>query len=186
MTLINPVAGDPLRNWPIQNENNCNTIDTRVGSLAIQTYIPVITGSNENPNLGSTGVIAGFYYLIFDIVYTWGYFRFGGTGIDPGVGTYIVTTPFTMDSQFRVADTSGDGVQLGTGIVYDSSDVTKRQPCIVQARTLEQIQFNLGAEISTQTRAVSGEVSGSPGGVPLTWAADEGVNWTARYKRVTT
>lgn len=176
--MIDPVLSDLLRNWPSQNELNMNEVDQLVGPLGIQTYIPVLTALTTNPNLGTTGQITGFHYTILDIVVSWGFFRFGGAGINSGESTYLVTIPFVADNSLRAAADSGDGIHLGSGIVRDESNTSARQTCIVQLRDTSHIQFNLEAG-QTTSRAVSG----TSGGIPIVFADGDAVAWGIRYKK---
>jgi hypothetical protein len=179
LPLIDPIGGDFLKAWPGQNEHNLDLIDAKCGPPGVLTYIPVLTAAVTNPNLGTTGEIKGFYYLVLDFVFSWGYFKFGGSSINSGDSTYIVTLPFAADPIYIENSDAGNGFQLGNGIIYDDSSGTNRQPCVVQLRDSTHIFFNQYMEGTSSTRSVSG----SSGGIPIVWATGDYLTWQVRYKR---
>src|SRR5260370_37137024 len=94
LSLQTPAGINFIKDWSSQNAVNCDLMDAYAGPYAIQTYVPILTAVTTNPVLGSTGTITGFYYRLFDQIYTWGEFKFNGTGSNKGAGTYIITLPF--------------------------------------------------------------------------------------------
>jgi len=177
LSLVTPIGSNFIKDFPSQNAVNCNIIDAYAGPYAIQTYTPLLTAVTTNPVLGSTGTITGFYYSIFDQIYTWGEFKFNGTGSNKGAGTYIVTLPFKAKTVFPPSGFSGEGPILGSGMTYQVSSAVGRQPITVQLQTANTMMFNIKADSGFGSRAVSGT------DIPFAWANGDGVKWTARYQR---
>lgn len=176
-TLVTPNGATFLKDWPAANGVNCDDIDDYAGpclrSDALSTYTPNLTGSTADPTLGASGTIKGFYFKIFDQIYTWGEFRFK-TGFTAGTGDYIVTLPFAAKTLTAPSTTIGKGPILGAGHLWDASAAATRQPLIVQLRTATQIMF--GARNNASSRQVDNLSL-------ITWAIDDGISWSARYQR---
>jgi len=177
LSLETPAGANFIKDWSSQNSDNCETIDAYAGPYAIQTYIPILTAVTTPPVLGATGVITGFYYRIFDQIYSWGEFKFNGAGSNKGAGTYIITLPFKAKTVFPPSDLSGEGPVIGNGMTYQASLASGRQPVIVQLRTVNSMMFNIKADTAFGTRAVSGTDT------PFAWANGDGVKWFVKYQR---
>lgn len=72
----------------------------RVGSLERYAasgkfidYVPTLTGSTADPNLGATGTATGRYVRLGDLVYAVGDLRFLGAGAAAGTGDYRIGLP---------------------------------------------------------------------------------------------
>jgi hypothetical protein len=176
--LISPVGSDFLKNWPAQNAINSELLDAYAGPYAIQSYVPVLSATTTPPVLGTTNAfIVGFYYRLFDQIFTWGEFRFG-TGFNKGSGTYTISLPFEANSLIAANTGTGGGPTIGEGQVYDDSLASARQPVGVQLRTSTTIQFTMHHDTGFANRAVDGLDN------PITWAALDSIQWTARYQRL--
>lgn len=175
--LISPQGSDFMKDWPGQNAINCDSIDSYAGptllAQPLQSYTPALTAATTDPSLGTGGIITGFYYCIFDQVYTWGELRFK-TGLSVGSGNYIVTLPFPANTFKTPSVNIGAGPVIGSGQVWDNSVANSRFPVYVQLRTATQIMF--GNHNNATTRGVS-----DSGTIP--WAIDDGIAWSARYQR---
>jgi hypothetical protein len=179
LSLVTPVGSNFIKDWPSQNTVNCNAIDDYAGPCLtthpIQSYVPVLTGSTTNPIIGA-GTIKGFYYEIFDQIYTWGEFRYG-TGGNKGLGTYEISLPFPAKTVTPPNTGSGGGPILGGGFVWDASVVLGRMPVITQLRTATKIMFSVKMDSGGGGRAVDGA------DIPIPWTTPDGMSWFARYQR---
>jgi hypothetical protein len=169
-----------LKDFPEQNANNCDAIDSFAGAQclpthALGTYTPLLTASS-NPTLGTgTADIKGFYYKIFDWIWTWGYFRFG-TGFAIGFGDYIITLPFPAKTNLPISANIGRTPVLGSGYLWDESNAAARQPLSVQLRSTTEIDFGIRMNSGAADIVVGHNL-------PITWAIDDGIKWSARYQR---
>lgn len=181
LSLITPASSEFIKNFPSNNEINCDRIDAYakacLTSHPLKTYTPVLTASTTNPILGTGGVLLGYYYEIFNQIYTWGAFSFG-TGFDRGVGSYDISIPF----QAKVTSIVGGAlainpIPVGTGLVYDLSDTTQRQPVTANLRTSTLLTFQVRMGSAGASRRVGDFV-------PITFAQGDGIIWSARYQRL--
>src|SRR5215213_3743947 len=99
LSLLTPTGPNFIKDFPAANVVNLDRIDDYAApSLTthpLQTYTPVLTAATANPVLGVGGIIRGYFYEIFDQIYTWGEFRFGTSGISNGTSTWMVSLPFS-------------------------------------------------------------------------------------------
>jgi hypothetical protein len=177
LALISPVGSNFIKDFPAQNTVNCDLIDGYAGPYALQSYTPAITAVTTNPVLGATGVITGYFYEIFDQIYSWGEFKFNGAGSNKGAGTYRITLPFKAKSVFAANGSSGRGPIIGSGLAYRASVGSDRQPIVVQLETVTTMMFNIRADTAFGARAVSGTDT------PFAWANGDGLKWNVRYQR---
>lgn len=184
LPLIGPVGTDFIKDWPFQNQINCDLIDAAAGpnslvSHPLGTYTPIWTALTTPGSLATTVTSAnifGYYYMLFDMVYTWGYFRFG-TGFSVGSGTYTVTLPFQVKSTITQSNNMGGTSILGNAYIWDESAAAARQPANVQVRA-DRLSLMFGMRMGSG--AASSEVTAV---APITWAIDDGISWHARYQR---
>jgi hypothetical protein len=177
-SLISPSGSDFIKDWPGQNSVNCDKIDSYAGpclrSGVLQTYTPSLTATTTDPTLGTAGIAEGWYYQIFDQIYTGGELRFD-TGFTAGSGTYLVSLPFPAKTLTPPSTTIGKGPIIGNGQLWDNSVATARQPLIVQLRTTTQMMFGTRNNGSTRELGALGIIA---------WAVNDGISWFARYQRV--
>lgn len=176
LSLITPVSSNFIKDWVSQNEINCDLIDDYAGPYTIQSYTPILTATTTTPSLGTGGVITGSYYRLFNMIYTWGEFRFK-TGFSVGSGAFEISLPFPAKTIATPQLTAGQGPIVGTARLWNNSSGGLRQPAIAQLRSTTKITFNI--------KFLSGETSRVVGsGTPFhPWAIDDGVNWFVRYMR---
>lgn len=176
LPLISPNSSNFIKDWPAQNAINCDLIDNYAGSYGVQSYTPVFNAVTTSPVLGTGGFVNGFYYQIFDQIFTWGEFRFG-TGFSPGSGNFEVTLPF--DAHFIAnSDTNmGNGPIIGNCRVWNNTTDSSKQPGLVQLRTISQMMFGIRFDTASAVRAMGA-------GIPFTWAAGDGISWFCKYQRV--
>lgn len=177
LSLISPVGTNFIKDWTAQNEVNCDDIDAFAGpnsltSHPIGQYTPILTATTTNPVLGA-GEIKGFYYNIWDMVYSWGYFKFG-TGFSVGSGAYTISLPFTAFNINGFSTSLGLTDIAGSAYLWDESALANR--------------FNVSVSISS-TVMFFGNKAGSTAStvtdlVPITWAIDDGIRWSIRYTRL--
>jgi hypothetical protein len=178
MTLISPITSDPVRNWVAMNNNNCDEIDAVIGPNTVQSYVPGFMGTGSTqPNLGNTGTITGVFYVQFETVFTWGFFRFGGSGINMGNGSFNITLPFICDASMQEDPDSGHGAIIGNAVCRDESSTANRQTCVVQLTGGNVVIFDLQAGGASSRAA-----GGAGGGRPFAWADGDAIHWAASYK----
>lgn len=68
-------------------------LDSALAMAYTTPYVPQLTATTANPNLGTTGTAEGFYTRIGDFVAYNFVFIFAGTGITQGTGTYHISIP---------------------------------------------------------------------------------------------
>lgn len=181
LSLISPVGGNFIKDFPGQNAINCDRIDAYAGpclrTQPLVQFTPILKAVTTDPVLGTGGTNTGYYYKIFDQIYMWGDFRYG-SGFNAGSGIYIIELPFTI-SDFIGGDTSiiGKSQVVGNGSVWDNDLNAGKLPVTVQMRTFTQLQFGtrMNSGIGARHLTHSGYI---------TWAQGDGLNWAARFKRV--
>ncbi len=181
LSLVTPLVTNFLKEFPGQNEVNCNRIDDYAGpcltSHPLQSYSPVLTAAATDPVLGTGAVNRAFYYRIFNQVYVWGELRWGSSGASFGSGPYILTLPFPAAGILVPSTVIGSSPCIGNGMIWDDSTAAGRQACSVHLRTANQIWFG--------NKMVSGVGSREAGiGGPISWAVNDGIFWSARYQKV--
>lgn len=180
LSLVTPIGSNFIKDWPAQHSVNADAIDVYAGaqcltSHPIGSYTPQLTATTTNPTLGGSNDIEGYYYKIFDQIYTWGHFRFG-SGFNAGSGTYAITLPFKVKTNIGIVPNIGQTPIVGNGNLWDESSAVAggRQPLTCQLRTDQTIFFGV--------RMATGDFGVSHTG-PITWAIDDGIKWFARYQR---
>lgn len=177
LPLVTPIGPNFLKDFPSQNVINSELIDAYAGPYAIQSYTPQFTATTTNPTLGTGGTLTGFYYRIFDQIYTWGEVKFG-TGFAVGSGVYLISLPFNANTIAPPDINSGGGPIVGTGQIWDDSSATGRQAVSIQLRTADKIQFSIRNDSGMAGRLVADNNN------PIVWAIGDGISWFARYQRV--
>ncbi|HEY0771769.1 MAG TPA: hypothetical protein VGD31_15695, partial [Sphingobacteriaceae bacterium] len=182
-SLIDPTGPDFLKDFPSQNEVNLDRVDSFAGPCltthALRTFTPDLTSTGTKPVLGTGGYIRGFYYQIWDQIYTWCDFRFGTSGINVGTGIYIITLPFTVDSSVGASTIMGNAPIVGNGATFDDSSIFGSLPLTVHLRSSTQLMFGIKMNSGLGATELS-----ATGYIP--WAVNDGVSWSARFKRVDT
>lgn len=185
LSLVDPLGSNFLKDWPGQNAVNCDQIDDFAGAQCLRThllgtYTPILSATTTAPTLGTGNNISGYYYKIFDQIWTWGHFRFG-SGFNAGSGVYTITLPFKAKTLIPITVNLGGTPIVGNANIWDdsSSGIGGRQPASVQLRTDQTIMFG----IRMNSGALAREVTNT---VPFTWAVDDGIKWMARYQRDST
>ncbi len=180
INLITPQGSNFIKDFVGQNAYNCDQIDAFAGpcltSHPLQTYTPVLKADTTDPVLGTGGFIKGYYYSIFDQIYTWGEFRFGTAGINAGMGLYYITLPFPVNNLLGYTNTPGTAPVVGSASTYDDNNNAARLPMTCHIRAADQLFFGLRMNSGFAFRELreTGYVS---------WAINDGVNWFARYQR---
>jgi hypothetical protein len=181
LSLITPLGNNFLKDFPGQNAVNLDSLDAYAGPCLtthpLTPYTPQLKAVTTDPVLGTGGIIRGFYYRIFDQIYTWGEFRFGTAAINIGSGIYSVTLPFEVSSIVTPNLIIGRAPTLGTAQIWDESLSSGRQGAIVSLRTSTEIQFGIRMDSGMARSEVAHTI-------PIPWAVNDGVIWSARYKRV--
>ena len=95
MTWVDP------RTWTAGEKQTAAKLQTLRDSLkeigdAWTSYVPVLTGTVTNPNLGSTGSIVGQYVEAGKDIKGHIRITFSGTGVAVGSGNYLITMPVTV------------------------------------------------------------------------------------------
>lgn len=182
MTLVQntPLPSNFIKDFPSVHAVNMDALDSFAGpcltSHPLQTYTPQLTALTSNPVLGTGGLIRGFYYTIFDQVFTWGEFKFGTSGINVGSSTYLISLPFIANSVLGANTNLAKAPVVGNGFTFDNDLATTRQPVTAHLRTTSLLMFALKMDNGT------GRVLAHNN--PVAWAVNDGFMWSARYKRV--
>lgn len=182
-TLVTPIGSNFIRDFVAQNTINCDRIDEFAGpcltSDALNTYTPTLFGVTTAPVIGSGGgaVNRAYYYQIFDQIYVWGELKFGSSGASFGSGIWSIGLPFTARSVVGASTTLGSSPIVGTGSIFEDSGTTDRRPLTVHLRTTSQVMFGIKMGSGFGSREVSNTI-------PIAWTAGDGLQWCARYKRL--
>lgn len=182
ISLITPQGSNFIKDWPAQNAHNSDQIDNYAGpcltSHPLQTYTPILKADTTDPVLGTGGLAGarGWYYEIWDQIYTWGEFRFGTSGISAGMGLYYVTLPFPVNNLLGYTNTPGTAPVVGSASTYDADNNATRLPMTCHIRAADQLFFGLRFNSGFAFRELreTGYVS---------WAINDGVSWFATYQR---
>lgn len=181
LSLVTAVGSNFLKDFPSQNAVNCDAIDAFAGpcltSDSLQSYTPILTAVTTNPTLGTAGFIRGFYYQIWDQIWTWGEFRFGTASINAGSGIYMVTLPFEANTLLGASVSLGAAPVVGNGLVWDNDAAGGRRPITSNLRTSTQLMFGVPMDLGLANREVQHNS-------PITWAINDGIIWSAKYQRV--
>lgn len=177
LPLLSPASNTFLKNWPAYNEFNCDQIDDYAGpclpSHGLQTYTPQLTASTTNPTLGTGSNIVGYYYKLFDDIWTWGQFRFGTSGASGGSGTYSITLPFTATNFLGF---SPEPI-VGHGFFFDFSAPASSYAVLSVLSTASTLSFLVKADSGGSSRFVT---NNSPAAV----STQDGISWFAKYQRL--
>lgn len=181
LNLTSTPGSSFIKDYPAQNAVNCNAIDSYMGpcltTQPLQSYTAQLTGSSIDPTLGAGGYSIGYYYRFMDWVYAWGEFRFGTSGTAPGTGIFAVNLPLIADISLVSSNgTPARGSIVGDGFLWDDSSDAGKRPLSVQLFTPTSVCFlrTLG---DTSSEFI---YSGSP----ITWTINDGLTWSARYRRI--
>lgn len=181
LSLITPQGSNFIKDFPGQNTVNLDRIDNYAGpclrTQPVQSFTPSLTASTTAPNLGVGGFNKGFFYEIFDQIYMWGEFRFGTSGFSAGSGIYTVQIPFDVQTTLGTSITPGNTPNVGNASLFDSSSNAGRLPMTVHLNTTNTLFFatKMNNGIGTRLLIDSGYI---------TWAANDGVSWQARFQRI--
>lgn len=168
---------ESLVRWPTLNTFNSDFIDNLTGNVGLHSYSPVLSNNDGKVlNVGSTGHIEGWWYRIFDMVFTWGRLLFDGTGIDFGASGdfWRITLPVAING--LSAGSSGavaEGDSLGSSTLFRSPFSTARQTAVSYVRSSNQIA------LATENGAGNSLVGRDS---PWTWEAGERIAWCAAYR----
>ena len=178
LPLISPASNTFLKNWPAYNGFNCDAIDEYAGKCltthGLQTYTPQLSAVTTPTAIG-TGNIVGYYYELFDQIFTWGEFRFGASGASAGTGAWMVTLPFPATNLLGFSTTIGAAPIVGNGYYWENSSGLARFPLTVHLRTSTLMMF--GYYMGSTASRELGQNSPVPVD-PL-----DGASWCARYQR---
>lgn len=178
LSLVTPIGSNFIKDWPAQNTINCDRIDEYAGPCLtthpLQSYTPILSALTTPPVLGTGGFIRGFYYKIFDQIYTWGEFRFGTAGINAGSSIYTITLPFAAKSLIGASANIGAAPVIGNATVWDDSADATRQSSTVHLRSSTLMMFS--TRMGSTSRVVTHNT-------PFVWAINDGMMWYARYQR---
>ena len=146
-----------------QNEDDLRVpfiaIDAQLKTMAKEgawtPYVPVLTASVTNPNIGSTGTIVGAYQrltertIAYRIVIT-----ASGVGVTPGSGNYQITIP-TIPTSPQIL---GLGWIYGTGgfkpFVVDSQGSASMR--LIRMDTGTVVDHTIGFSVSGNVTEISG------------------------------
>ncbi len=179
-TLINPSGPDFIKDFPGINATNLDAIDEYARACLtthpLKFYNPIFKADSTDPTLGTGGFTKGYWYEIWDQIYTWGEVRFGTAGINAGNGMYYVTLPVAANNLLGSTNTPGTAPIVGSGSTYDDSSNAGRLPITVHLRNSTEIFFGLKMNSGFAFRELreTGYV---------TWAINDGFSWFARYQR---
>lgn len=98
------------------------------------TYTPTLTATTTDPNLGDTGTATGAWHRNGHLITGWAIFEFGGTGVDAGSGTYLISLPFDADGSIletSSGNATGFGSPIGVATSRDSSTTSNSSTGIV-------------------------------------------------------
>ena len=180
--LVHPEDTNFLKDWPSQNSYNCETIDDYAGPCLpahpLQTYTPAWTATTTNPTLGTGAVLRGFYYLIFDQVFTWGEALLGSSGAARGSGIYEISLPFKAKTHVTPGTIANQYTPIGNAQAFKLLDTAERQPMVTLLRTTTTMMFGVRMDTSSGLRKATESN-------PFLFNASDGIMWSARYQRDT-
>jgi hypothetical protein len=129
------------------------------------TYVPVLTATNTNPNLGN-GNISGYYTKIGRTVHVQGSLSFGSSGVSTGDGQYYISLPIAGAAGYNA---------IGTCWLYDSSAGAGYIVLAADYRDTNRTSFNMyqGAGGAGINVAHNG---------PFAWAASDQIRWHVTYQ----
>lgn len=127
------------------------------------TYIPDLTASTTNPNLGADGEIVGAWHRNGHMITAWARWLFSGTGLDPGSGAFGLSVPFAADSSIMETTSGSSAVTFAVafGRIHDNSTGTNTTTVTGQFFSANAIRLHFSGANTTVTNSS-----------PFTW--DEG------------
>lgn len=106
--------------WAAQNEFNMDTLDA-LFRKSTHTYTPAWTATTTNPTLGAGGFVDASFVRLFPRMVICHFRIFtGGAGFAAGTGTYLLSLPTGIASEFTSFFNS---VALGKAILLDNDTV---------------------------------------------------------------
>ena len=174
--LLIPNDSEFVSNTPEIIKTNADKFDSVIGAgaLGIQTYTPVLsfTSGATPPVLGPDGLILGWWFSILDIVFCWGRFQFGSSGVTVNTGTFQISLPIPSADIHFSSGTAGEGHAIGEGIIRDDSPSTKSHGVTCQLTSADTIFFL--TEANNTGRAATEAV-------PMTWTINDRLSWLVKY-----
>lgn len=135
------------------------------------TYVPALTATTTDPNLGADGTAVGAYHRNGLFVTGWAQFLFSGSGLDAGSGPYIISLPLDADvSIMQATEAAGAASILGGGFIRDDS--TNLQSELVQVQLITANVVRLRRHNAT-TAVTSSD--------PFTWAEGDRISINFSY-----
>lgn len=122
-----PVADREAINWPAVSAFNNDCIEQIIDDQSYTTYVPELTATTTDPDLGNNGEAFGAYQLLpGGFVVGWATFYFSGSGVDAGDGVYLVSVPKTIDDVYhKTSPFSGVGDLVGEGYLRGTVTVSQ-------------------------------------------------------------
>lgn len=180
ISLTTPDPSTFIKDFPGYNAVKQDRIDDYAGPCLtthpLQTYVPVVTSTSGTFNLGTSPVLNGYFYEIFDQILTWGEFRFGSS-MNAGSGAFTISLPFTADSIMGPSTTLGAAPVIGNAVVHEDSTSNNRFPLTCHLRTANTMFFGFKMNSGAGQRELGSSTL-------ITWGSADGMTWSARYKRL--
>jgi hypothetical protein len=137
---------------------------------ASTSWTPALTAASSNPTLGTGSSATGRYVRQGRLVTAWGRLAFGTSATGAGSGVYYVSLPVAADTAVMFASTNaGDGSNIGSGHVRDSSATSNNVPISVQLREASLVQFS---------QANGGAVTEA---APFAWSTEDVLTFQVSY-----
>jgi len=131
-------------------------------------YTPVLQGSVGNPNLGSTGNVAGQWWQIGDSLYVVEFaIEFGGSGITQGSGDVRITIPF------QAAKFTGVTPSPMQGLVTVRDNSANQARAFLAYVATHGDQFVVIKGIHTVSFTADANITHTAGSVGITYAATD-------------
>lgn len=135
------------------------------------TYVPLLTASTTDPNLGADGTATANWHrngLWFFVDFE---FQFSGTGADAGSGTFNVSLPFPADLTFhRATPSTGRSSITGVGFTRDNDNITNSRGFFCQLSNANEIFM-----------PTSDSASALDHDTPFIWADGDELNGSLTY-----
>lgn len=182
--LAKPDTDEIAREWADSGTDhwssfNKTILNDYIGNTKIQTYIPLLTGTSANPNLGSGDNVrqdGWFCELPGGFIYGGFILRYGTSGINIGNGFYSVSLPEAIDTAFHTVSTAtaGFGDVVGQGSLRDADVTSNSQTIAIELFTGDVVR------LFTENTASGRWVTQS---IPFVWEIDDTINGSFFYKR---
>ncbi len=144
-------------------------------SLTYTAYVPSLTASVGNPNVGSGFTATGRYANVGKLVHCYGKIVFGtGGSVSAGSGVYRVTLPAASGASDIASS------PLGDGWVYDSSAAVLYPVTPFLSVVSDAYMQFLYSGVSS-TLVVAANITDA---APFTWAASDEIHWSILYESV--